>query len=262
MNNSINGLLSCILITIPETTFMVLLLIKLCGRRKLLDIYRFKENIKWYMILIIPPSILMDLLNYSFKITPRGINTIVCLIFLYILTLYTFKKTDMEEVSHMELKVFLRIIPLYLILIMLDVGSAVIWFKYLNLTYIEISKNIYLVLLCSLPSRVIETVILIFILINKNSKLQMNLLNYVYRNNFFKRFSTISITLLLMFEIYVMKLIILDNLLQNLPLDQQIIFVIVFIYLTPSLIVTGFYLLIKCCVNIINDEKRENQIGD
>lgn len=257
MSDLIKGLLSCILISIPETTFMTLLLIKFCGRKELLDIYRFRENIKWYILLIVPPSILMDIMNYGLKIRPRGISVIVCLLVLYFLIIYVFKKTTYEEIKYLKFKVFIRLIPLYLVLIILDLGNAIIWFKLLKLTYLEISKNFYLVLICSFSSRIIEFMIMTFILVNRNSKFQMNIIYHFYKNKFFKTYLTVLLILLLGFELYIVKLILYNNLLYILStLIEQIFFVICFTYLIPSLVLTGTYILIKYCVNVIYSEKQ------
>lgn len=258
MNDLIRGALSSLFISIPETTFMVLLLIRFSGRKELLDVYRFKENIKWYIILIVPPSILIDVLNYGFKIKPRGITVIVCLLLLYVLTIYVFKKTEYETVENLYFKVFIRIIPIYFILIILDLSNAFVWFKLLNLTYVEISKDIYLVLLCSLSSRIIEIMILIFILLNRNSKFQINILNSIYKNAFFKKFIAIIMSSLLIFEIYVVKLILFNNLLNIITsLLEQIFFIIFITYFIPALTLTSIYILIKYCITVIYDGKQE-----
>jgi len=261
MNDLIRGALSCIFISIPETSFLVLLLIKFCGRKELLDVYRFKENIKWYIILIIPSSILIDILNYGIKVQKRGISVFIFLLFLYILSIFVFKKTSFEEIENLKLKIFLRFIPLYLSLVAIELLTAPVWFHFLHLTYIEIYKNMYLVLLCSLSSRIIEIPIMIFILISKKNKFQINLLDYVYRSNFLKRFSIIGMTFLLFFEIYIIKLVAYNNLLNILnSLTEQIFLVIFFTYLVPSLILTGFYILVNYFIIIIKSGEQNRNI--
>jgi len=261
MNDLVNGLLSCVFITIPETMFMVLLLIRICGRKDLLDVYRIKENIKSYIILIIPVSILMDVMNYGLKIKPRGVSVLTCLLVLYILTVYIFRKTEIEETKYLQFKVFMSLIPIYFILIMIDISNAFVWFNFLHLTFATISKNIYLVLLCSLSTRVIEFMILIFILVSKNGKFHVNIFNYIYNNSFFKKYVSTTMVLLLIFEIYIVKLILYNDILNTLTtLTEQILFVVCFTYLIPFFILTGVYIIIKFCIALIYDEKQSQNI--
>jgi len=261
MSNLLNGLLSCICITIPEVTFMTLLIIRLCNRKELLDVYRFRENIKWYVILIIPPSLLADVLNFGLRM-PKRISTISCLILLYILAIYIFDKTKTEEINFLKCKVFIALIPLYITLIMIDIGGAIIWFKYLGLTYIQITSDIFLVLKCSVSSRILEIVIATIILINRNSKIQTSVFYTINNNNFFKRFMIGTLLFLLIFEIYVMDLILFYNILQSLQsLNNQIFFTIFFVYLIPSVIFTGFYMVVKNCINIIYGENKLNNLN-
>lgn len=262
MSDLLRGILSCTLITIPETTFMVLLLITFCGRKELLDIYRFRENIKWYVILIIPPSLLIDTLNYGFKIQVKGFSSLISLVFLYSLIIYVFKKTAYEDVKYLKSKVLLRFIPLCLSMIAIELCTAPILFYFLKLTYIEISKNIYLILLCSLSSRIIELGIMIVILVKKHRKFQINFLDYVYHNNFFRKFSTYTMILLLLFEVYVVKLIAYNNILNAIEsLAEQIMFVVCFTYLIPFLILTGVYILINYCITLYNSDQQNHDLS-
>ena len=258
MSNLIKGILSCALISIPEVTFMVILLIKFLDRKEFLDIYRIKENIKWYSMLIIPPAILMDILNYGIKINNKLISITICLSLIYIISIFVFKKTDHEEVKYLEFKIFISFAPIYISLIAIDLLTAPIWFKFLNLTYTQIFQDFHLVLLCSIPSRILELVAIIVILTKKNNTLQKNILYYICRNNFFKRSTIITMIFLLIFESFVLKLIAYNNLLDNLILlTSKIIFVIFFAYLVPAFIIVGLYMFINYTI-IINNCVKQN----
>ena len=55
-----------------------------------------------------------------------------------------------------------------------------------------------------------------------------------------------TLLFLLFFEVYIMDLILFNNILQNLQgLNSQMFFTIFFVYLVPSVIFTGFYMIIK-----------------
>jgi len=148
-----------------------------------------------------------------------------------------------------------------MILIMVDIGGAIVWFKYLGLTYMQITSDIFLVLKCSVSSRILEISIATIILINRNSKVQASVFYTINNNTFFKRFMIGTLLFLLFFEVYIMDLILFNNILQNLQgLNSQMFFTIFFVYLVPSVIFTGFYMIIKNCINIIYGENKSNNL--
>jgi len=260
MENLINAIICFFFLAVPEFIFLAILLIKFMGRKELLDFYRLKESIKWYMILTIPPSVIMSILLYGFKFQ-QNIASLISLTILYLLSMYVFEKTKTEEVNYLKVKILIRFIPLYLSLIAIDLLTAPIWFFIFHLSYQEISKNIYLVLICSLPSKIIEFVIITLILTYKQRKFQSNLLEYVYVNIFLKRFITFTMILLLIFEICVLKLILFNNLLNVInSLIGQIILIICTTYLIPSIVIIGLYLIINNYVSILNSVQQTKNL--
>lgn len=241
---------------VPEFIFLSVLLIRFMGSKELLDTYRLRENIKWYVILIVPPSLTMSVLLYGVKLQ-QNISSIISLVFLLILSVYVFEKTKTEEIDFLIVKIFMRFIPLYISLIAIDLLTAPILFYILHSNFEEIYKNIYLVLLCSVPSKIIEFTILTFIITYKQRKCQINLLEYVYRNSFFRRFVIITMILLLIFEISV--LVLFSNLLNSIHgLIGQMTLVICATYLIPSIVIIGLYLMISHCIYLLNCVKQDH----
>lgn len=256
MKDLVNIMINFFFLAIPESFFMVMLLIKFMDRKQLLDTYRMKENIKWYLILVIPPSLIMSILLYGFKIQ-QNIASLISLTFLYLLSIYVFNKTKTEDIDFLKAKILIKFIPLYISLMAIDLLTAPIWFYIFHLNYQEISKNIYLVLTCSIPSRIIEFLIIGLILTYKQRKYQTNLLEYVYKNTFFRRFVINTMVLLLIFEISVLKLILFNNLLSIIhSLIGQILLIICTTYLIPSIVIMGLYLIINHCVFLLNSCKQ------
>ena len=260
MKDLINITICFFFLAVPEMIFTTILLIKFMGRKELLDVYRFKENIKWYIFLVVPPSLLISICIYGFK-TQRNFASTISLILLYLISTYVFKKTNIEEVKFLKIKIIIMFIPLYISLIAIDLLTAPVLFYVLHLTFEKIYNNIYLLLICSLASRIIEFSIIVFILTYKQRKFQINLLEYIYRNIFFKRFVIIAMILLLIFETCILKLVIYNNLLSILKsLTGQIIIVIGFTYLIPSIVIIGLYLIINHCVSLLNSVKQTSNL--
>lgn len=251
-----NIMLCLFFLAIPEMIFMSILLIKFMGRKELLDVYRIKENIKWYSALVIPPSLLISILIYGFNIQ-RNLASIISLILLYFISIYVFDKTKIEELRYLKVKILLRFIPLYISLIAIDLLTAPVLFFFLHINFQEVYKNINLLLICSIASRIIEITIITFILTYKQRKFQINLLDYIYKNLFFKRFVVTTMTLLLIFEISILKLVLFNDFLNILKtLAGQIIVVISFTYLIPSIVIIGLYLMINNTVSLLNSVKQ------
>lgn len=256
MQDLVNIIICFCFLAVPEFIFMSILLIKFMGRKELLDTYRLRENIKWYIILVVPPSLTMSILLYGLKFQ-QNIASLISLLFLYLLSIYVFEKTKTEEVNYLIVKILIRFIPLYISLIAVDLLSAPFLFHILKLSYQDISKNIYLVSICSIPSKIIEIVIITFIITYKQRKFQINLLEYIYRNIFFRRFVIITMILLLIFEISV--LVFFSNFSNNIhSIIGQLILVICTTYLIPSIVIIGLYLMINHCVSLLNSGKQTN----
>jgi len=260
MKDLVNIIMCFCFMAVPESIFMAILLIKFMGSKELLDTYRLRENIKWYIILVIPPSLLISILIYGFGLQ-RNIASLSSLFLLYLLSVYVFEKTKVEEVKFLKIKILIRFIPLYLSLIAIDLLTTPFLLYFLHLTIQKIYSTVYLTIIYSLAAKIIEFLIMTFILTYKQRKFQINLIEYIYKNTFFRRFVTTAMILLLIFEICVLKLILYNNFLNILKsLTGQIILVISCTYLIPSLVIIGLYLIINHCVFLLNSVKQTSNL--
>ena len=134
MENLFNIIICFFFLAVPEMIFMTVLLIKFMGRKELLDVYRLRENIKWYSILIIPPSLLISIAIYGFNIQ-RNIASIISLILLCVLSTYVFEKTKLEETKYLKIKIIIKFIPLYISLIAIDLLTAPVLFFFFHVNF-------------------------------------------------------------------------------------------------------------------------------
>lgn len=257
MTNLIQALLSCICIAIPEYIFITILTLRFIGRKDLLDFYNLKNNLKLILRIVIPPAIIINILNYIVLKTP--FNSLIALVILYSLLIYTLKKESFINYPKLYIKTFLFFLLSILISISIEMISLPIIFKLINMNYIEIQQNFSLVLLCSLASRIIDIIILIYIFINKNSKFQINMSDYIFRNKFFMRLIVSLGLALILFEGYIIKLILHNNLLNIVnSVYEQLFIVIGSTFLIPSILILIVYTCINYCIMIINSEKQSN----
>jgi len=258
LENIIHGALSCICITIPEFMFMIIVTLKLMKRKELLDLYNIKNNTISILKVVIPSAFLLDILNYIIK-TPPTINKTISFITLYIFLIIVLstKEHSYVEYSKLKEKAFKYFTKSILLAIAIESITYPIILQLTNKNYEEIKLNFYLVIICSLASRIINIVIICYILIKKNDKFQMDLGDYILNNKFFMR-STSGITIgLLLYEIYFVKLIIYNNLLSVIGnIYEQLFIVIGSTFLIPALITTLVYSYINYCVMLNRCEKQ------
>lgn len=256
MNNISQALLSCTFIAIPEYIFMVIITLRLIGRKDKLDFYNLKGNTISILKIVIPPAIVINILNIIFQ---SPFNSLIALIILYLLLIYTLKNDSLVIYPKLFIKTFLFFILSILISISIEMVSFPIIFKLVNKTYLEIKMDFLLVILCSLSSRIIDIIILVFVLINKNNKFQINISEYIFKNKFFMRLITSLGLALILFEGYIMKLILLNNLLGIVDsIYEQLLIVIGSTFLIPSILILVVYTCTNYCVTIINSEKQSN----
>lgn len=257
MTDIIHSLLSSVCITIPEYIFIIIITLKLMKRNDMLDLYNLQSNIKSILLIVLPPSILLDISNYIIKF-PSSINKLISLIITYILLIYILKKRSYIKYSYLKLKTFIFFILSLLISIAIEIIALPVIFNLINKTYEEIKMNFSLVIICSLSSRIIDLVILIFIFVKKNSKFQISISEYIFKNTFFRKMS-ISLGIgLIIYEAYVIKLILLNNLLNIVnTIYEQMFVVIGATFIIPSFLISLAYIYINYCI-MISSEKADH----
>jgi len=256
MNNIYHALLSSVCITIPEYIFLVVVTLRLMGRKEMLDFYDFKNNLFSIFTIAIPPAIILDILNYTF-ILSSSINKIISLTITYFLLYYILKKRSFIDYPKLYQKAFQYFIYSLLLAIAIDTITYPIILKLVDMKFDIIKLNIYLIILCSLPSRVIDIMILTCIFIKKNNKFQIDIGNYLFNNKFFMRVSEILVLGLVIFEAYFVKLLIFNNLLDIIDTMYEQLFIVVGVtFLIPGFIISIVYLCVNYCVMIINSGKQ------
>ena len=255
-NNIIHAFFSSMCVTIPEYVFLVIITLKLMGRNDFLDFYDIKNNLISILTIAIPPALVLDILNYVIK-SPSSLNKIISVILTYYLLTYILKKRSIIEYPKLYQKAFQYFIYSLLLAIAIEIITLPIVFKLIDKTFKEIQQNFYLLILCSMSSRIIDLLILYFIFLKRNSKFQLNMGDYILKNKFFNRLLSVLMVSLVITEAYFIKLILYNELLSIIPsIYEQLFLVIGFTFLIPSLIISIVYSCINYCVMIINSEKQ------
>lgn len=258
INNLYQGFLSCVFITIPEYMFIIIVTLRLMKRKELLDKYNIRNNLIAILKIVVPPAILLNILEYMIH-TNSGFNKIFSFIILnvFLIILLSAKKHSYIEYPKLKRKAFEYFTKTVLLAIAIETVTYPIILNLINRSYEEIKLNLYLVILCSLAPRIIDIMILGYIFIKKNSKLQINMGDYIFHNKFFFRMTTFATVFLVILEASFVKLIIYDNLLSIAKnVYGQMAMVITISFLVPAVLVSIIYSSINYCAITLNSEKQ------
>jgi len=227
-------------------------------RKEMLDFLNLKNNLISIFIITIPPAILYDVLNYIVQ-TPSSINRILSLTIMYILLIYILKRPEHSIInySYLKSKAFGYLILSLLIPIAVESITYPIILKLVDKTPELIKSDFYLILLCSLSARILEIFILVFVFLKKNSKFQINVRDYIFKNKFFMRSTMGLIIGLIIFEAYFMKSLVYNNLLSVYnTIYEQLFIVIGITFLMPVMLIIAIYSFINYCLIINYSEKQ------
>lgn len=262
INDLYQCLLSFVCITFPEHVFFVIMALKFMGRKDMLDLYNLKENFYDICKIVIPSSLTINILEYIIK-TPSGFNKLVTIFVLYIMLVYILKTRSYIGYSKLYQKTFGFLALSILFSVVLESFTYPIVTKLVGMTYEQIKLDFYLVVISSFSVRIVNIIILVYLFVNKHNKFQVKIVDYIFNNNFFRRLVISSIIVLAIFETYIIKLVIYNNLLNVVQsIYEQLILVTVFTFLLPSLLLTMIYLCINYCVMIINTSEKQNISND
>lgn len=263
MVNIVHALLSSICITIPEFIFMIIITLKLMDRKEMLDfIYNVKENLIYILIIVTPSAIVYDILNYIIK-SPIIINRLISFAMLYILLIhicnYVSNKISLDY-QKLYKKALKNLFISLLIAMTIESCTYPIILMLVKKTIEEIKSDFNLILLCSLAVRIVDIIILTYLIIKKNNKFQVNIREYILKNDFFSKLLIGIIIGLVIFEGYFMKSLVCNNLLNIYnTLYEQLFVVIGVTFLIPGLIIILVYSCFNYCIMVINNEKQTIQ---
>lgn len=261
MQNVINALLNFLAVSVPEECVWCILTLIFLKRFDLLDRFRWRENIKWLLIPIIPTAISINIFRYILH-TPKIIMFLVSGAIFYGLIIYIVKKTSFasQEVSY--LKVLFYAFLSNLILVITEFIYLPIILNIIAEPIIFVNENIGLNFLLSIPSRVFQILTIIFILnryANQDIQIFKNIINSKLLLSITVTF--ISIILFIMFGI---TTILYDSgIIYNMSLISQILIGILIVTI-PTLIIFFYLVPINHLMNklVLARKSHQNMFED
>lgn len=258
-----NAVMNTVFVSIPECLVWIICILAILKRRDLLDIYRWKQNVKELMIPVLPVAITVNIMRYILH-TNSLLMFLITEVMMCLLVIYLIKRNNFlnEKISYIKIilcVVFVDIIIngavecLYALLLVI--------FMHLNITLIN--NNIYQNIILSLFPRAIQIIIIVFYLYKKNIDSNIKFFELIIKDKILSiSLTTFIITLTIAFWIIVrfvlensvfIKYMMIYQIIMNL-LIISIPIILIISFLTPI-----YHLLVK---NIDIQKATENMFGD
>jgi len=253
MQSLTNSLLNMFFVSLPEELFVVAMVLICIGKDDLLDIRMWKENLKWVILPAIGMSFIVSFAK--FINIPKPYNQIVGMIVLYGLLIVVVINNNIIKDEIKYIKIFAYTLLAFVIIAILESGYYPLICSLTKTTIIYINSNFIYNFLSALPARAIEYSILVYLLVKRKDDIKIKLFNIILRNNFLKK-SMIGLLVSIAFIIiYLIKLIGIDLVLENLPFAEQL-FDTILIFIIPTIAITWMLLIVN---HTLKSERRSQQ---
>jgi len=200
------------------------------------------------MIPVIPVAIMINIFRYII-IIPKPIISLTGLIMMNAIMIYIITKNSYSVNKKLIIKTILFTFVSFVIIGLVEILYIPIVLSLLHQPISYFNDNISYNLLLTLPARIIEICILLFIIIRKNNSIQVNLFNTIVKNKFFTNSFLAIVIFTVLVIIYIAKLIMINDILVDQTILDQLI-IIMTIISAPIILITWFltfvnYLLTK-----------------
>ena len=251
MQGVTNALLNTILVSIPEEAFIVIMTLVFLKRFDMLDIRMWKHSLKWIMFPTIPVAILINIFRYII-IIPKPLMSLTSFILMIILIVFVIIKNTTSFNKKILFKTIIFTILSFIIVGLIELLYYPILLLLLHKPLSYINDNITSNLLLAIPTRVLQLCIVSYIIMKKNNDIEINLFNTIVKNKFFTNTFLGMMTIIVLIIIYMAKLLLINNILINLPIIDQLLIVLIIIS-TPIILITWFLMFVNYLLTV---EKR------
>lgn len=185
LNNLLNALLNTLFVSIPEEFVWVALTLLFLKRKNLLDYKRWKSNIKYIMLPVVPTSIVINIFKYIIQ-GNYLLMYIISGVILYTTLLWVVKKTQIEEENFIYLRTlgfaFLSVL-LGVIITDLIYGLILLTLIHQPIEYIKYINSIFtLNFVACLPLRIFEFMVLFIIIYKVNLDIETRFFKYIFKD--------------------------------------------------------------------------------
>lgn len=257
MQNVINLVLNTLFVSIPEETVWVIFTLIFLKRFDLLDKYRWKENIRWIMIPVIPTAIITNIFRYIIHVPQLAMFIIAQAIF-YSLMIYIIKESTFIEHKPPYLKVLLYAFLSNIIIFVTEVIYVPLVLGIIQKTIAELNADIYLNILFSTPSRILQIIIIAFLLYGYSKNKECDIFKNIIKDKTIAIVSLVFLGVVLIVILFVVVFIGQSKLLIDLSVYLQVIIGVLMVVI-PTIIICLYFIPINYLLSKIHNMQKSYQ---
>jgi hypothetical protein len=263
MQSVINALLNTLFVSIPESLISVLFIFFLLKRNDLLDIYRWKTNLKSIMIIVLPVATSVNIMKYILSINNLTIF-ITTEIMMIMLIIFTIKKNNVlqEKVNYLKIIIYVLISD-FILIITTEGLLGLIVIQILGMSVETINNNIYLNIILSFIPRVLQVLLISFCIYKQNVGKMINYIELILKNKILSISMSVFLITIIISNFILGRFIIAMNYLNNYIISIKILLTVLMI-LIPVIIISSYIISIYnlLWINVKLQKEKDNMLDE
>jgi len=256
-----NAIINIIFTSIPEEGFVAIITLIFLKLNNLLDIYTWNRSLKWIALAVLPVSIMINILKYII-IVPKQNMMISTMILMILLMEFIVLNNSFNITISLILKTAIFTISGFVIVGLVELSYCPLILSILDRPLSFFNANVFYNFLLGLPARVLYLCVISFVIIRRNSTVQIDLFNSIVKNKFFIYSLLLMVLVRISLVSYVVKLIERNNILIYIQFVEKL-YIVIGITCVPIIFITLILMFINnlLCKEQIKLQVYENMIN-
>jgi hypothetical protein len=264
MQGIINAILNTLFVSLPEEFLWCLTILLFLQRSDLLDVYRWKRNLKEILLpVIVPVAVSINIMRYILH-TNNLINFIIIEIMMCILIIGLIKRNNFLNEQINYLKIIIYVILADFIIIFITEGLlGLIVIQVLSMDIDTINNNIFLNIILSFIPRTIQILLISLCIYKQNTGKMINYIELILQN----RVLSISMSVFLIAVVianfildrFVLGMNLLNHYVLFIRISITILIILIPVIMISSYIISIFNLL---WINVKIQKEKDNMLND
>jgi len=259
----INAVLNTIFVSIPESVIWILCVLYFLKRNDLLDVYRWKYNLKQIMIVAIPISISINLMRYILHIN-NLINFIVIEIMMILLISFIIRKNNVlqEKINYLKIAIYVMLADFIMIFITEGLLGLIV-IQILHMSIDTINNNIILNITLSLIPRTVQILLISLCIYKQNVGKMIDYVDLILKNKVLSISMSIFLITVIITNFILQRFVMGTSYLDNYIISIKIIFIVLMI-LIPIIMISSYIISIYnlLWINVKIQKEKDNMLNE
>jgi len=247
-------ILNIIFTSIPEEAFVSIITLIFLKLNNLLDIYMWNKSLKWIALAVLPVSIMINILKYIIIVPQQNMMISTMIIMILLMEFIVINNSFNINIS-LIIKTAIFTTAGFVIVGLVEYSYCPLIASLLDKPISFFNTNVYYNFLLGLPARVLYICVISFVIMRRNSTVQIDLFNSIVKNKFFIYGFILMILVRISLVAYVVKLIERNNILIYIQFIEKL-YIIIGITCVPIIFIT---LLLMFVNNLLCKEQMKLQ---